>query len=105
MTRRPVDFSKERAALDSVRIQLDVQKEESNHVPLDEEIVVAFFKFNPNTVTADELKALGFSERLKKGLLNYRAKGGVFRIKSDVKKLYGMDSVFYKKLYPFIQLP
>lgn len=102
---RPVDFSKERKTLDSLTAQWELQKKEANHIPPAEESTVAFFEFNPNTVTEDELKALGFSERVKKGLLNYRAKGGVFRIKSDVKKLYGMDSAFYRNLYPFIQLP
>jgi competence protein ComEA len=105
MSNRPVDFSKERKALDSVRVQLELQRAESKPAPVDEKIAITFFEFNPNTVTAEELKALGFSARLKKGLLNYRAKGGVFRIKADVKKLYGMDSVFYRSLYPFIQLP
>jgi len=102
---RSVDFSKEKKTLDSLTAQWELQKKEENSIPLDEEIAVTFFEFNPNTATAEELNALGFSERLKKGLINYRAKGGVFRIKSDVKKLYGMDSAFYKSLYPFIQLP
>ncbi len=105
VSNRSVDFSEERKTLDSLTEKWELQKKEANSVPLDEEIAVAFFEFNPNTVTSEELEALGFSERLKKGLINYRAMGGGFRIKSDLKKLYGMDSAFYKSLYPFILLP
>jgi competence protein ComEA len=105
ISNRPVDFSKERKTLDSLTAQWELQKIETNTIPIDEEIAVTFFEFNPNTVTAEELKALGFSERLKKGLINYRTKGGEFRIKSDLKKLYGMDPAFYESLYSFIQLP
>jgi DNA uptake protein ComE-like DNA-binding protein len=70
-----------------------------SHIP------ATLFAFNPNTATPDELRALGFSDRLIKGLTNYRAKGAQFRVKADLKKLYGMDSTFFQRLHPFIQLP
>ncbi len=105
VSNRPVDFSKEKKTLDSLTAHWELRKKELNSIPADEAIAVTFFEFNPNTATPEELEALGFSERLKKGLINYRAKGGEFRIKSDLKKLYGMDSAFYESLYPFIQLP
>lgn len=105
VSNRSVDFSKEKEMLESLTAQWELQKQETNSIPLDEDVAVTFFEFNPNTATAEELTALGFSKRLKKGLINYRSKGGEFRVKSDLRKLYGMDSAFYKSLYPFIQLP
>ena len=102
---READFSKEKQVLDSLTAQWELEQRNQNTIPLEAEVPVTLFGFNPNTITADELQALGFSVRLSKGLLNYRSKGGSFRIKSDLKKLYGMDSAFYKTLYPFIQLP
>jgi competence protein ComEA len=103
---RPIDFSEEQKTLDSLTKQWKIQQEEEgNHSLQNDAIAGPLFEFNPNTVSAEELKALGFSRRLTKGLINYRAKGGEFKIKSDVKKLYGMDSAFYKTLVPFIQLP
>lgn len=105
VSRRPADFSEERAALDSLTAQWESQKKEVNRIPLKEEIAISFFEFDPNTATEEDLKALGFSAGLTKRLLNYRNKGGKFRIKSDLKKLYGMDSVFYQSLIPFIELP
>lgn len=91
--------------LDSLTAQWESQKQENSRVPFDEEIAISFFEFDPNTATEEDLKALGFSAGLTKRLLNYRNKGGKFRIKSDLKKLYGMDSVFYLNLTPFIKLP
>jgi len=103
---RPIDFSTEQKTLDSLTKQWRIQQEEEvNQSSQGDDIAIALFEFNPNTASADELKALGFSQRSVKGLINYRAKGGEFRIKADVKKLYGMDSAFYKTLVPYIQLP
>lgn len=65
----------------------------------------SLFTFNPNTVTKEELQRLGFTTSLASRLLNYRAKGGVFRKETDLLKLYGMDSMLYVQLVPFIQLP
>lgn len=105
VSNRSVDFSEDRTALDSLTAQWRLQREEANSIPVGEEVAVTLFAFNPNKVTSDELKTLGFSGKLIKRFMNYRAKGGEFRIKSDVKKLYGIDSIFYKNLFPFIQLP
>lgn len=61
--------------------------------------------FNPNTATEAELRALGFHETLAKRIAAYRAKGGVFRTKSDLAKIYGLDSALYHQLYTYIDLP
>jgi DNA uptake protein ComE-like DNA-binding protein len=105
VSNRPSDFSRERAVLDSLSRQWELQKKEKNVIPLEKEIPIALFKFDPNTISSDELTALGFSKRTSSSLLRYREKGGTFRIKSDVRKLYGMDSLFFETLVPFIQLP
>lgn len=105
VSNRTVDFSKEGKILDSLTAQWELQKVELNYIPVHNEIVVALSDFNPNEVTTNGLIGLGFSERMANRLINFRSKGGEFRIKSDLKKLYGMDSAFYKRLFPFIQLP
>lgn len=105
ISREPADFSAERVKLDSLTARWKVEKENANRIPVEEDIPISFFAFNPNTVSEDELKALGFSGGLANRLVKYREAGGQFRIKSDVKKLYGMDSAFYQALLPFIQLP
>ena len=60
------------------------------------------FAFDPNTVTLDQLLELGFKEKTISIFLKFRAKGFVFKQKEDLKKVYGVNEEFYKKLEPFI---
>ena len=66
---------------------------------------VESFRFNPNTVTLEELVRLGFSERQAESILNYRAKGGRYRRPSDFAKSYVVADSVYKRLEPFIDMP
>jgi competence protein ComEA len=97
------DFSKERSALDSLAALWN--NDEINVMPEDEVRALIFFPFDPNRASAEELNALGFSPGLARRLINYRAKGGTFKIKRDLMRLYGMDSLFYASLESFILLP
>lgn len=63
------------------------------------------FPFDPNTIERDEWLALGLSERQVDGIERYMSKGGRFRIKKDVSKLYALTPADYERLYPFILLP
>ena len=63
------------------------------------------FPFDPNTIGQDEMLALGISKASAKHIAAYRRKGGVFRMKSDLLKINGVDSTLYKQLYDHIQLP
>lgn len=81
------------------------EAKEVNQLPEEEEAAVRLFSFDPNSVSKDELLAMGFSSGLASRLVNYRHKGGQFRLKQDMLKLYGMDSAFYKVLAPYINLP
>ena len=46
------------------------------------------FRFDPNSVSRDDLERLGFSEKQARSIVNYRLKGGRFRRKSDFAKSY-----------------
>lgn len=96
------DFAKEKRELDSI-ITAWTDKEVADS--LAKISSTTLFAFNPNLATEDELGRLGFSTSLAKRIINYRNKGGKFKIKSDVLKLYGMDSTLYTRLYAFIELP
>lgn len=61
-----------------------------------------FFMFDPNVATADELEQLGFTPKLAQRVQNYRSKGGRFRKKEDLLRMYGMDTLFYTQLVPYI---
>lgn len=58
--------------------------------------------FDPNTVDSVTLLHLGFKPWQAKNMLKYRAKGGKYRQKEDMKKLYGMTDSMYIALEPYI---
>lgn len=63
------------------------------------------FPFDPNTAPESTLVALGISTRVATSIGRYRAKGGRFRVKNDLAKIYGFDSSTFQNLHAFIQLP
>lgn len=58
--------------------------------------------FNPNTFT--NFESLGVPSFLSKRIINYRSKGGVFKVKTDLKKIYGFPDSLYHQLAPYIVL-
>ena len=64
-----------------------------------------FFPFNPNSVSVDSLMLLGVPARLAHTIQNYRVKGGKFKAKEDLKKIYGFPDSIYQRLEPFIVIP
>lgn len=66
---------------------------------------VESFRFNPNTVSLEELCRLGFSEKQAQSILNYREKGGRFRRKTDFAKSYVVADSVFERLEPFIVIP
>lgn len=66
---------------------------------------VVMRSFDPNKEPVEGLISLGFTERLATRIAAYRSKGGVFRVKRDLMKIYGMDSTLYTQMQPHINLP
>lgn len=86
----PEDFDRIIAEWDAAR----------NEIP--EETSLFFTPFNPNTITAAELDSFPLSHNIKRNLLKYRAAGGFFYSKNDVRKLYGMNDSIFMSIEPFI---
>lgn len=63
------------------------------------------FDFNPNKASLNDFILLGFGDKISNRILNYRSKGGVFVVKGDLLKIYGIDSNLVISLYPSIDLP
>ena len=106
VSQQPEDFSKDRAKLDSLIILWEEHPPEKTG--LDEKVELVrrnLTMFDPNKASIDELALLGFSPSLSRRIVNYREKGGRFRTKSDLLKIYGMDSSFYRQLVAFIDIP
>ncbi len=77
--------AREQAAQDSIRLQP--------------------FPFDPNTTERSEWLALGLSDRQVDGVERYMAKGGRFRVKNDLGRMYSIPAEQFERLKPFIQLP
>jgi len=75
-----------------------------NPAPEFKDETAQLFNFDPNTATNDDLKELGIPAFLSDRIINYRAKGGSFRQPEDLLKIYGMDSLLFERLHPFIQI-
>lgn len=71
----------------------------------EERAEAVYFYFDPNQVSQDSLLLLGFPPWLAQRLHNYRSKGGQFRKKEDLQKLYGFPEALYAMLEPWIRLP
>lgn len=67
-------------------------------------IAIRMQVFDPNTVDSITLLHLGFKPWQAKNMLKYRAKGGKYRKKEDLKKLYGMTDSMYLALTPYIYI-
>ncbi|MES2829614.1 MAG: helix-hairpin-helix domain-containing protein [Bacteroidota bacterium] len=79
-----------------------------NHEKLDskpfKERYQRLFKFDPNTITADEWVSLGLTPRQAAGIIKYVDKGGRFRKPEDLKKMYTITAALYNKLIPYVDI-
>ena len=66
---------------------------------------VESFRFNPNTVSVEDLIRLGFSEKQAEAIDRYRASGGRFRRKADFAKSFVVADSVYRRLERFIDIP
>ena len=61
--------------------------------------------FDPNSPSLSELNRAGVPATLASNWIKYTRKGGRFRKKEDVRKLYGMTDELYQKLEEHLVLP
>jgi len=63
------------------------------------------FSFDPNNATTEEFQELGIPEFLALRIEKYRQKGGKFRRKEDLRKIYDFPPVLFAQLELYISLP
>ena len=64
-----------------------------------------YFDFNPNNLPENNWQRLGLTDKQIHTIKNYETKGGKFRSKEDVKKMYCIPEKQYLSLEPYIQIP
>lgn len=81
------------------------QKQQTERVGEDAPKKYQLKPFDPNTASKDSLIQSGLSDKLAQQILNYREKGGKFRVKKDFAKLYYLTDSAYQAIAPFLLLP
>jgi len=95
------DFSEFEEAIKEFEEARDLKKETN----FQSKLSIQFFDFNPNTISDNEWLQLGFKQWQIKTINNYKAKGGNWKTKNDVAKIYGLEKSHFEQLKPFILLP
>lgn len=84
---------------------LDEQQQKATENIVQEVAELTPFPFNPNTMTEEEGRRIGLTDRQIRNIINYRDKGGKFYSKGDLAKLYTISEEDFAQLEPFIVLP
>ncbi len=66
---------------------------------------VESFRFDPNTVSVEDLCRLGFTIKQAESIDHYRQKGGKFRRKGDFAKSFVVADSVFRRLEPYIDIP
>jgi competence protein ComEA len=61
--------------------------------------------FDPNKISFVELSGIGVPDKVASNWIKYLEKGGRFREKQDVRKIYGMTDALYERLKGFFLFP
>lgn len=69
-----------------------------------EKTLPQLFLFDPNTASKEDLILLGIKESIVKILINYRSKGGRFKVPEDLLTVYGINQEQYDQLADYIQI-
>ncbi len=85
----------EKALADSQRVISEKQSQASGS---------GLFFFDPNTVSAADLEKLDISPFVIENILKYRRHGGKFKVKTDLMKIYGLDTTEFQRLEGYIQI-
>lgn len=63
------------------------------------------FYFNPNKLPIESWKKMGFTDKQIRTIKNYESKGGKFKRKEDLKKMYSISDAEYEIIEPYISIP
>jgi DNA uptake protein ComE-like DNA-binding protein len=107
---RPFDHSADQRRLDSLIAALEKRQPEQKPAyrsgpAAGSRREIVLFNFDPNAINAETWQSLGLPKYLAERIIKYRGKGGKFRTKGDVQKIYGFPEELYARLHPHILLP
>ncbi|MFD2969811.1 helix-hairpin-helix domain-containing protein [Sphingobacterium bambusae] len=80
--------------VETVHVQADAPEQEHTY---------AITPFNPNDLSEERWRAMGFSDKQIRGIKNYERKGGRFRSAADVAKMYTISAKDFQRIAPFLR--
>jgi competence protein ComEA len=100
----------DRQKLDSLVLAMErqpgpIEERAAGNRTTKEKVPASRFRFDPNLATREEFQSLGIAPWLVERIDNYRLKGGRFRVKGDLQRIYGFPENLYAQLRPYINLP
>lgn len=66
--------------------------------------VAKLFPFDPNNLPVEDWRKLGFTDKQIAVIKNYEKKGGQFKNKTDLKKIYSINDRLYQRIEPYITI-
>lgn len=99
----PEDLAGDSAAIEKLSL-IEVRKKQAWGDRKGKAGIFKLFNFDPNHTTLAGWQHLGLSVRQAAVILRYVAKGGKFRQKEDLQKMYPINAALYTKLIPYIQI-
>lgn len=63
------------------------------------------YPFDPNSISKKALLEMGISPKAAQQWINYRNKGGKFKQKEEVAKIYALTSSEYQRIAPYLRIP
>lgn len=103
--RKILEGQDEQNNLEDARILQAWLEESRSKIKAKKEPIITPTSFNPNKITFDQWIALGFDKKIAHRIINYREKGGTFRKKKDLLKIYGINKELVMANYDYIILP
>lgn len=96
--KRQDTLSKTKQILDKNTTQTKIKKDKTAKTIIE-------FDFNPNTISFDSLIMMGIDKKTAYNWTKYISKGGKFRIKKDIRKIYGLKENDFFRIKKHILLP
>ena len=90
---------------DSLLASLTFLKSDSMRSNIPERPVFRFREFDPNSIGEKDFIAMGLKPYLASRVMRYREKGGSMKQKTDLLKIYGMDSAWFREAERWIRIP
>ncbi|UXX80584.1 helix-hairpin-helix domain-containing protein [Reichenbachiella carrageenanivorans] len=91
--------------LEEERLLKDWLEESKKKLKHEEGTVIVHSFFDPNKIGQNKWIELGFKKKIAERIINYRQKGGSFKEKEDLYKIYGINKKLVTAYLDYIIIP